>query len=132
MPLRKKIPQVETVEHVEWTPRVDAKDRGHDLRSILDKIKTKEGVVGYILRAATSATVDIKDPSKIIDYAVLSTSALEAAESLSEVFGLGKLKNVVVKGKDLKVLFVIIDGQRVSIFMEKDVDHKLICKELPL
>jgi predicted regulator of Ras-like GTPase activity (Roadblock/LC7/MglB family) len=128
---RKKASYVETVEQVEWTPKVEVKERSHDLRSTLDKIKTKEGVIGYILRAATSATVDIKDPGKIIDYAVLSTSALETGENLLEAFGLGKLSSVVVKGKDLKMLLVTIDEQRISIFMDKDVDHNSIRKELP-
>jgi predicted regulator of Ras-like GTPase activity (Roadblock/LC7/MglB family) len=98
---------------------------------MLDKIKTKAGVIGYIMRASTSAAVDIKDPSKIIDYAVLSTSALEAAESLSEAFELGKLNRVIVEGKDLKVLLITVAEQRISIFMEKNVDHNLVCKELP-
>jgi predicted regulator of Ras-like GTPase activity (Roadblock/LC7/MglB family) len=131
MPTRKKS-QVEAFEQAGWTPRDEAKERSQDLRSILDKIKTKNGVIGYILRAATSATVDIKDPSKIIDYAVLSTSALEAAESLSEAFGLGRLNNIVIKGKELKVLLIVLNEQRISIFMEKNVDHHSICKELPL
>ena len=128
---KKKASYVETVEQVEWTPKVEVKERSHDLRSTLDKIKTKEGVIGYILRASTSATVDIKDPGKIIDYAVLSTSALETGESLSEAFGLGKLCSVIVKGKDLKMLLITIDEQRISIFMDKDVDHNSIRKELP-
>jgi predicted regulator of Ras-like GTPase activity (Roadblock/LC7/MglB family) len=119
------------MEQVEWAPKTEAKVSGYDLRSILDKIKTKNGVMGYIMRASTSAAVDIKDPSKIIDYAVLSTSALEAAESLTEAFGLGNLNNVVVEGKDLKMLLITIDEQRISIFMEKNVDHNAICKELP-
>ena len=127
---KRKTSYVETVEQVEWTPKVEARERSRDLRSILDKIKTRDGVIGYILRAANSAAIDIKDPSKIIDYAVLSTSALEAAEDLSEAFGLGKTGNVVVKGNDLKMLLITIDEQRISIFMEKDVDHNLICKEL--
>jgi predicted regulator of Ras-like GTPase activity (Roadblock/LC7/MglB family) len=132
MPTKKKISHVETIEQVEWAPKAEAKESGYDLRSVLDKIKTKSGVMGYIMRASTSAAVDIKDPSKIIDYAVLSTSALEAAESLSEAFGLGKLSTVVVEGKDLKMLLITIDEQRISIFMEKNVDHNSICKELPL
>ena len=127
---KRKTSYVETVEQVEWTPKVEARERNRDLRSILDKIKTRDGVIGYILRAANSAAIDIKDPSKIIDYAVLSTSALEAAEDLSEAFGLGKTGNVVVKGNDLKMLLITIDEQRISIFMEKDVDHNSICKEL--
>jgi len=129
--LKKKGSQIETIERVDWAPRVEAKERSHDLRSMLDKIKTRDGVTGYILRASTSATVDIKDPGKIIDYAVLSTSALEAGESLSEAFGLGKLSSIVVKGKDLKMLLITIDEQRISIFMDKAVDHNAIRRELP-
>jgi predicted regulator of Ras-like GTPase activity (Roadblock/LC7/MglB family) len=131
MPLKKKVSQIETVEQVDWAPRIEAKERGHDLRSMLDKIKTRDGVIGYILRASTSATVDIKDPGKIIDYAVLSTSALETGESLLEAFGLGKLSSVVAKGKDLKMLLITIGEQRISIFMDKNVDHNSIRKELP-
>jgi predicted regulator of Ras-like GTPase activity (Roadblock/LC7/MglB family) len=131
MPVKKKVSHVEAVEQVEWTPKSEAKESGYDLRSMLDKIKTKAGVIGYIMRASTSAAVDIKDPSKIIDYAVLSTSALEAAESLSEAFELGKLNRVIVEGKDLKVLLITVAEQRISIFMEKNVDHNLVCKELP-
>jgi len=128
---KKKVSYVETVEQVEWTPKIEVKERSHDLRSTLDKIKTRDGVIGYILRASTSATVDIKDPGKIIDYAVLSTSALETGESLTEAFGLGKLSTIVVKGKDLKMLLITIDEQRISIFMDKNVDHNSIRKELP-
>jgi len=131
MPGRKKVSQVETAEQqVEWVPKAEAKDQVSDLRSTLDKIKAKEGVIGYILRASTSAAVDIKDPSKIIDYAVLSASALESAESLSEAFGLGKLSNIVVEGKDLKVLLLSVGEHRISVFMEKNVDHNPIFKEL--
>jgi len=127
---RKKVQQIETSEQVEWTPKTEAKEPLADLRTVLENIKAREGVIGYILRAETSASVDIKDPSKIIDYAVLSASALESVESLSEAFGLGKIYNIVVEGKDLKVLLLTVGEQRVSVFMEKGVDHDLICKEL--
>jgi predicted regulator of Ras-like GTPase activity (Roadblock/LC7/MglB family) len=130
MPIKKKVPQVETAEQVEWSPKAEVKEQVADLRTVLDKITTREGVIGYILRASTSAAVDIKDPTKIIDYAVLSASALESAESLSEAFELGKLSNVVVEGRDLKILLVTIGEHRISVFMEKNVDHNSIYKEL--
>jgi predicted regulator of Ras-like GTPase activity (Roadblock/LC7/MglB family) len=130
MPSRKKAPQIQTVEQSDWTPKTEVKEQVADLRTVLDKIKAREGVIGYILRASTSAAVDIKDPSKIIDYAVLSASALESAESLSEAFGLGKLSNIIVEGKDLKILLVTIGEHRISLFMEKNVDHNSIYKEL--
>lgn len=127
---RKKTPQVETAEQIELAPEVEVKEQVADLRSVLDKIKAKEGVIGYILRASTSAAVDIKDPSKIIDYATLSASTLESAESLSEAFELGKLSNIVVESNDLKILLLTIGEHRISVFMEKNVDHNSIYKEL--
>jgi len=127
---KKKVPQVETAEQIDWTPKAEVKEQVADLRTALDNLKAREGVIGYILRASTSAAVDIKDPTKIIDYAVLSASALESAESLSESFELGKLSNIVVEGKDLKILLVTIGEHRISVFMEKNVDHNSIYREL--
>jgi len=102
------------------------------LRLGLDRIKSDEGIIGYILRDAKSASIDIRDPSKIIDYAVLSSTALESGESVSEVFGLGEVYSVVVEGKDVKVLLMPIGNSRVSVFMRRDVDHEKVCKELHL
>ena len=126
MPVKRKIPQVEATEQVEWAPRHEVKEHILDMRALLDRMKTRDGVIGYILRASTSATVDIKDPSKIIEYAVLSTSALESAESVLEAFELGKMGSVVVEGKDLKVLLLTTDEHRISVLMEKNVDHNAI------
>jgi len=130
MPVKKKAQQVGTAEQVELAPQAEAKEHVADLRTVLDNIKAREGVIGYILRASTSAAVDIKDPSKIIDYAVLSASALESAESLSHAFELGKLNKVVVESKDLKILLLTIGEHRISVFMEKNVDHNAIYKEM--
>jgi len=130
MPVKKKSLQVETGEQVDWAPKAEVKEHVTDIRNLLDRIKAREGVIGYILRASTSATVDIKDPSKIIDYAVLSASALESAESLSEAFKLGAASNIVVEGKGLKILLLTKGEHRISVFMEKNVDHTSIYKEL--
>ncbi|MEM3673353.1 MAG: hypothetical protein QW468_03915 [Candidatus Bathyarchaeia archaeon] len=100
------------------------------LRSNLEEIKTYEGIIGYILRNSTSASIDLKDPTKIIDYAILSSSALNASEELSELFSLGELKNVIVEGKDAK-MFSLTDGaNKVSIFLEKDADLEKVLTKL--
>lgn len=100
------------------------------LRKNLEEIKNREGVIGYLLRNFTSATIEIKDPTKIIDYAVLSSSALELSEALSELFNLGETHNIVVEGKEVKVLSFVIDENRISIFANKDVDFGKILKKL--
>jgi predicted regulator of Ras-like GTPase activity (Roadblock/LC7/MglB family) len=97
-----------------------------DLRAKLDEIKGREGVIGYILRNSHSASIDLRDPARIIDYAILSSSTIDAGEEFSDLFNVGDIKNVVVEGKNVKMLSVVMDGNRISIFMEKNVDAETL------
>lgn len=128
MPKTKAL-QVEVEEPADVKAEVK-EDVGAGLRVALENINTKEGVIGYILRGPTSASVDIKDPSRIIEYAVLSATAFESSESLSHLFGFGKIRSVVLEGKDVKILCLTIGDHRLSVFMEKTVDHNSIYKKL--
>ena len=128
---RKKIVQVEAEEEqVDWAPRIEEPSSLGSLRVSLDKIKSRPGIVGYIIRGPTSASVDIKDPSKIIDYAALSAEATESGDSLSETFELGKICSIVLEGKNAKILLLKKGEQELTIFMEKSVDHNAVYKEL--
>ena len=100
------------------------------IRTALDEMKTKDGIVGYILRNTKSASIDLNDPTKIIDYAVLSSSARETGKELSQTFDLGEIKHVLVAGKNVKLLSLTIGENDISIFMEKTVDHNEIYKTL--
>ena len=100
------------------------------LRENLEEIKTYEGVIGYILRNSTSAAIDLKDPAKIIDYAILSSSALDASKQLSDLFSLGEAKNMLVEGRNSKVLSLTISGNRISVIMQKDADCERILRKL--
>jgi len=128
MPLKKKPLQIEVEEQVDWAPKVEEKKEIADLRAALESIKSREGIIGYIIRGPTSASVDIKDPSKIIDYASLSAEAIESGENLSNAFGLGKICDIILEGKNLKILSLTKGEQQLSIFMEKNVDPNSICK----
>jgi predicted regulator of Ras-like GTPase activity (Roadblock/LC7/MglB family) len=97
-----------------------------DLRAKLEEIKGREGVIGYILRNSHSASIDLKDPAKIIDYAILSSSTIDAGEELLDQFNVGEIKSIVVEGKKAKMLSVIIDENRISIFVEKNVDAETL------
>jgi predicted regulator of Ras-like GTPase activity (Roadblock/LC7/MglB family) len=101
-----------------------------NIRLVLEEIKKCDGVIGYILKNTTSATIDLNDPTKLIDYATLSSSTFEASEQLSELFDLGKIKNMKVEGKDINTLHLSIDENDISIFMEKDMDPKRILEKL--
>jgi predicted regulator of Ras-like GTPase activity (Roadblock/LC7/MglB family) len=102
----------------------------NNLRANLEEIKTYDGVIGYILRNSTSAAIELKDPTKLIDYAIFSSSALDAGEELSELFDLGAVKDIVVEGKGVKVLSLTVGENRISIFLEKDADCEKILKKL--
>jgi predicted regulator of Ras-like GTPase activity (Roadblock/LC7/MglB family) len=97
-----------------------------DLRARLEEIKGREGVIGYILRNSHSASIDLKDPARIIDYAILSSSTIDAGEELADQFNVGEVKSIVVEGKNAKMLSMIIDENRISIFMEKSVDAETL------
>lgn len=101
-----------------------------NLRGNLEEIKAYDGVIGYILRNSTSAAIDLKDPTKIIDYAILSSSALDASEELSKIFKLGKVKDIVVEGRGVRVLSLTVDENKISIFVEKGADWEKILRKL--
>ena len=113
--------------------RREKKDKPSKIKAVkrnIDRIKTKEGVIGHILRNAKSASIDLKDPTKIIDYAVLSSSALETSKELSKTFELGDIKHVIVEGNRVKLLSFTIAEDSVSVFMEKAIDPTRIYKDL--
>ena len=101
-----------------------------DLRSNLAEVKKWDGVVGYILRDEDSALVDLNDPAKITDYAVLSSATHEAGAELSTLFGLGRIRRTVVQGKMIKIVSLDIDDARVSVFTEATADTDKIIKKL--
>jgi len=103
-----------------------------NLQETLKDIKTKEGIIGYILRGPNSASIDLKDPTKIIDHAILSATALEAGQDISNTFEIGKVDSIILEGGNIKVLSMIIGDNRLSIFMEKNVDHDKLCEDLNL
>jgi len=102
----------------------------NNLRANLEEIKTYDGVIGYILRNSTSAAIDLKDPTKLIDYAVLSSSALDASEALSEDFNLGDVKSIIVTGKNVKVLSLTVRDNRISVFMDKEANYEKVLGKL--
>lgn len=126
----KKKKGVQEVEAVVEPVAVEETDSADNLRANLEEIKTYDGVVGYILRNSASAAIDLKDPAKIIDFAIISSSALDAGEELSELFNLGAVKNIVVEGKAVKVLSLTVGENRISVFLEKDADCDKILRKL--
>ena len=100
------------------------------IRAVLNEMKTKDGVVGYILRNTKSATIDLNDPARMIDYATLSSSAKETGQEFLQAFDLGEIENVLIEGKNIKLLSLQVDENDISVLMDKSVDHKKILETL--
>jgi predicted regulator of Ras-like GTPase activity (Roadblock/LC7/MglB family) len=105
-------------------------NKTENLQEKLQEIKDQEGIIGYILRDEKSASIDLKDPKKIIEYAMLSSTAFDAGLDISEDLQMGELQTILLESEETKLLSMNIDDQRLSLFMEKNVNHEKIYKEL--
>jgi predicted regulator of Ras-like GTPase activity (Roadblock/LC7/MglB family) len=101
-----------------------------DLNDKLAKIRKNKGVIGYIIRNASSATIDLEEPERIVEYAIFSSQVLDSSKEISDIFEKGDVENVLIEGKENKVLCMNIDGNKVSIFMEKDADDTAVQKQI--
>ena len=101
-----------------------------ELSKNLAEIRKTKGVVGYILRNATAATIDLKEPEKIFEYALLSSQALDSSQEIAELFELGDIEVILIEGKEIKTLCININGNKISIFMETNTDHTYILKRI--
>ena len=108
----------------------DAGNETEKLQEKLQDIKDQEGIIGYILRGSKSASIDLKDPTKIIDYAVLSSTTFEAGENMTETLQLGEINSIFVESEETKLLSMKSKDHCLSIFMEKSVDHDKLVKSL--
>jgi len=102
-----------------------------DLRACLKELEKLEEVVGYIFRTKNSASIDLKEPSKIIDYAMLSSAVIFESEKLAKTFELGNIQKILVEGQQLKLLVLIQGENKINIFLEKDGDYEKILGMLP-
>jgi predicted regulator of Ras-like GTPase activity (Roadblock/LC7/MglB family) len=118
------------IDHETAAPAVEENQTFTSLCTNLVEINKCKGVTGYILRNATSATIDLKEPSKLMEYASLSSQALDSSREISELFDLGDIENILIEGKDIKALCMTIGENKVSIFMEKDADHADILRRV--
>ncbi|RLI21654.1 hypothetical protein DRO54_03110 [Candidatus Bathyarchaeota archaeon] len=125
---KRKNEQITDEETLPSTPKED--EETETLKAKLESIKNSPEVIGYIIRNSRSATIDAKDPTKIIDYAILSSSTIEMAEKLTEAFQLGTAEKIILEGENAKLLSLSINNNSISIFTEKNADTNKIYKKL--
>ena len=126
--MRKKKKQ-ETVNAIN-PPIIEGSSPENDLRKKLETLKNHNGLLGYIMRNSAFASMDLNDPTRIMDYALLSSSIVDASEEISQICDLGNVKSILVEGKDVKTLILTTGKYTISVFMEKNVDSKLVRKIL--
>ena len=126
---KKKKSGQETTETIELITFEESAVEG-DLHANLEEIRKYDGVIGYVLRNTTSASINLNDPEKITDYAILSYSTFDASCDLSELFDLGEIKSVVVNGSKIRMLSMIVGENKISVFMEKDADTEKVIRKI--
>jgi len=84
----------------------------------------------YILLDLETSAIDIKYPTKIIEYASLSSTPFEISADISKTMQMGEVNDLVVESENTKVLCMNIKNHRLSVFMEKNVKHDKVCNDL--
>ena len=108
----------------------DTENDAEKMQEKLQEIKDQEGIIGYILRSSKSASIELKDPTKIIEYAILSSTAFDVGHDITEALQMGVADTIVVESEKTKLLSMNINNHHLSIFMEKSVDHDKLYKKL--
>jgi predicted regulator of Ras-like GTPase activity (Roadblock/LC7/MglB family) len=103
-----------------------------NLSASLAEIRKLNGVLGYILRSSTSAIIDLTEQDKVIEYAILSSQIAESSTEIAKQFNLSDVESVLVEGKTVKVLYVNLSENRISVFMEKTATHDGVIKRILL
>lgn len=103
-----------------------------DLASKLAKIRKIKGVIGYIIRNAASATIDLSEPEKLVEFAIFSSQVIDSTREISDLFEIGHVESILVEGKENKTLCMNINGNKISILLEKDAPHSNILKKVSL
>ena len=105
-------------------------DTDETFQEKLQELKSQQGIIGYILRCSNSAAIDLKDPTKIIDYAVLSSAVLDVSCKMTEKFQVGEVEKVVLESEEKILLSMSIGNKLLSVFMEKSVDPYKVYNQL--
>ena len=128
---KKRKDELQTTETAEPTVIENATFES-TLRANLEEIRNYDGIVGYILKNTNSASIDLKDPAKIIDYAILSSITFDSTEELSKLFNLEGIKDIIINGKNLKMISLTIEKNRISVFLENSSDADRVLKRIQM
>ena len=115
---------------VNHSKTTEDENKTEQLQEKLQKIKEQDGIIGYILRSEKSASIDLKDSTKIIDFAVLSSTSFDTSDNMTETMQIGEIDTIILESEGTKLLSMKTEDHSISIFMEKTVDHNKLYKSL--
>jgi len=118
------------VENELSIPVIEEDSLFKSLNNNLKNLKNLKGIMGYIIRNAASATIDLKQSEKLVEYAIFTSQVMDSSKELAELFDLGDLVTILIEGEELKVLIMIIKENTINIFMDTSVDHINIAKKV--
>ena len=72
------------------------------LNAVLTEILKTQEIIGYILRSKTLATVNLAEPDKIVDYALLTAQTIDHANTMTELFNVGKVESLLLESEKVK------------------------------
>lgn len=125
-----KLVETDSISVVDVTPAEGEDSVFASLGASLAEIRKLKGVVGYILRGSTSAIVDLDEDEKVSQYALLSYQVYESSLEIAKQLSVAQVESVLVEGGKLKVLFIRIGENNISVFMEKGASHSWIIKRI--
>lgn len=118
------------VENEPSIPAIEEDTLFKNLNNNLKNLNKLKGVLGYIIRNASSATIDLKEPEKLVEYAIFTSQVIDSSMELAELFALGDLNTILIEGEELKVLIMMIKENKINLFMKKSVDHIELAKKV--
>ncbi len=124
------VPQTEIETDNEIVISSDPEEKIKSICDNLAEIRKLEGVIGYIFRSETGATIDLNEPDNIIDYAMVSTEILETSQVVEQQFDTGSIKWILAEGKTVKVLCIADGENRATVFMDTAFDHEEVKQKL--
>lgn len=98
----------------------------------LKELRNNKGILGYIIRNGVSASIDLQEPERLVEYAIFISQVMESSKELADLFNLGDLKTILIEGNNLKVLNIVVNEHKINIFMNKNFDHKEILEKISL
>ncbi len=123
------ISAVETQEAPTNTaPEQEENSEYEELLAVAKEIRRNDKVLGYILKSESKATVDLNEPAKIVEHAMLSSQAFESSQAIAGSLDRGEVETAVVEGKDAKVLCLSLGENKVSLFLKKEADTEAFKK----